>query len=111
MAASLRTGISHLPPSAGGAFIFLGDMPRIPPAILSPLAEALAQGAPAASPVYDGQRGHPVLVSRALFPQLVNLRGGKGARAVLDGLGPALVLVQTTDPGVLFDVDEPSDLV
>jgi molybdenum cofactor cytidylyltransferase len=30
MAASLRTGISHLPPSAAGAFIFLGDMPRIP---------------------------------------------------------------------------------
>jgi CTP:molybdopterin cytidylyltransferase MocA len=40
----------------------------------------------------------------------MSLRGDKGARAVLDGLGEALELVPTTDSGVLFDVDKPIDL-
>ena len=33
MGASLRTGIASLPADAGGAFVFLGDMPRVPVAV------------------------------------------------------------------------------
>ncbi len=110
MGASLRAGIASLPADAGGAFVFLGDMPRAPHAVLQPMADAVAAGALAAAPVFEGRRGNPVLLSRALFPQLLALTGDAGARGVLQGLGDRLALVESPDDGVLFDVDVPGDL-
>ncbi|MFD3264591.1 nucleotidyltransferase family protein, partial [Phenylobacterium sp. HK31G] len=57
-----------------------------------------------------GQRGHPALIGAALIPQLLTLTGDAGARAVLQGLGDRLVLIEAPDDGVLFDVDKPADL-
>ena len=105
MAASLRAGIAALPTDTAGAFVFLGDMPDIPIAILRPLADALADTAKAAAPVSGGRRGHPVLFSRDLFTPLMALKGDAGAREILDGLGDSLMLIETSDPGILFDVD------
>lgn len=110
MGATLRAGVASLPPDAAGAYVFLGDMPAIPPAILPALAEALAAGAPAAAPRFEGQRGHPVLLASALFPQLRALTGDQGARDVIRALGDRLALVETDDPGVLVDIDQPDDL-
>ena len=110
MAASLRTGIASLPAGLAGAFVFLGDMPRIPHVVLAPLAEAVRAGAAAAAPTYQGARGHPVVLSAALFPVALRLAGDIGARPLLQGLGARLVLVEAPDDGVLFDVDERRDL-
>ena len=111
MAASLRAGLASLPGDSGGAFVFLGDMPRIPPAVPPLLAQALATGALAAAPVFGGRRGHPVLFARALFDGLSALAGDLGARSLLASLGDGLVLVDSRDAGVLYDVDDPSDLI
>ena len=108
MAASLRAGIASLPLDAEAAFIFLGDMPRVPQGAPPRLAEQIAQGHPAAAPVFEGRRGHPTIFARALFPDLMALRGDQGARRVLDQASAALV--EAPDDGVLFDVDEPQDL-
>jgi molybdenum cofactor cytidylyltransferase len=110
MAASLRTGIASLPADAAGAFIFLGDMPRVPTAVLERMAQAVSAGAEAAAPVYRDRRGNPVLIGRALFPDLLALTGDAGARGVLQGLGQRLALIESPDDGVLFDVDRPEDL-
>jgi molybdenum cofactor cytidylyltransferase len=110
MGASLRTGIASLPPDAAAAFVFLGDMPRAPHAVFRPMADAVTAGALAAAPVFAGRRGNPVLLSRALFPQLLALTGDAGARGVLQGLGDRLALIESPDDGVLFDVDVPGDL-
>jgi molybdenum cofactor cytidylyltransferase len=110
MGATLRAGAESLPPDAAGAFVFLGDMPLVPPAILPRLAEALAAGAVAAAPRHAGQRGHPVLFGAPLLPQLRALSGDAGAREVLKALGDRLALVQTDDPGVMVDIDRPVDL-
>ena len=107
MGATLRTGVAALPPDAEGVFIFLGDMPLIPPDVPPQLAAALADGAPAVAPRYKGQRGHPVLFGAALFPALRASTGDEGARTVLQTLGKNLATIDTTDPGVLFDVDQP----
>jgi molybdenum cofactor cytidylyltransferase len=109
MAASLRAGLVALPPDAAGAFIFLGDMPRVPAAVLPPLVAAL-EGRRAAAPIFEGRRGHPALFASSLFPQLQRLSGDAGARAILESLGPDLALVEAPDDGVLFDVDTPQDL-
>jgi molybdenum cofactor cytidylyltransferase len=85
-------------------------MPRVPHGVLPGLVRAVRSGALASAPVFDGRRGNPVALSRALFPQAMALSGDAGARGVLQGLGERLVLVEAPDDGVLFDVDERSDL-
>jgi len=110
LSASLKAGVASLPPDCAGCFLFLGDMPRIPTAVLAPLAEALAAGATAAAPVWNGQRGHPVLFGRALLPALLGLEGDKGAGSLLAGLGDKLALAPAPDDGVLYDVDVRGDL-
>jgi molybdenum cofactor cytidylyltransferase len=110
MGATLRAGIAALPADAAGAFVFLGDMPLVPPAVLPALAAAVAAGAPAAAPTFRGQRGHPVLFSAVLFRQLRALTGDQGAREVLKALGADLALVEAPGDGVLTDIDHPRDL-
>jgi len=110
MSASLRAGIASLPADADAAFVFLGDMPRVPTEVLHRMAQAVADGAAAAAPVFEGRRGNPVLLARSLFPQLLALTGDAGARGVLQALGDRLALVEAPDDGVLFDVDRISDL-
>lgn len=109
MGESLACGARSLAAGASGVFVFLGDMPLIATVILRPLALALARGASAAAPVFSGRRGHPVLFSRTLFPDLLALAGDQGAKSVLDGLGGRLALVESPDEGVLFDVDFGTD--
>jgi len=104
LSASLRAGLASLPADCDGVFIFLGDMPRIPHAILPVLADALP-GHAAAAPFFEGQRGHPVLLGRDLFDAAMALTGDRGAGALLDRMGQRLARVATADPGVLFDVD------
>lgn len=110
MGASLRTGIAALPAGLRGAFVFLGDMPEIPTEVYAPLVTALEAGAPAAAPFHEGRRGHPVLFSARLLPDLARASGDAGARDVLAALGGRLARVETPSAGVLFDVDRPSDL-
>jgi molybdenum cofactor cytidylyltransferase len=110
MSRTLRAGIAALPSDASGAFVFLGDMPLIPTAILPALAAKLEGGALAAAPFYKGQRGHPVLFSRDAFPALLALNGDQGAREVLQSLGAKLGLVATLEEGVVVDIDSVDDL-
>ena len=106
MAASMRAGVEGLPGDCAGAFIFLGDMPKVPHDLPAKLAAALAGGAWAAAPVHGDRRGHQVLFGAKLFAVLKAQTGDRGAGKLLDALGPDLALVQVDDPGVLFDVDE-----
>jgi molybdenum cofactor cytidylyltransferase len=110
LSASLKAGIAALPPDAAGALVFLGDMPLVPHAVLAPLAEAILAGASAAVPVFDGRIGNPAALAALLFPKVLTLEGDRGARALIEGLGEALVRVEAPDAGVLYDVDRREDL-
>ncbi|MFN3858860.1 MAG: NTP transferase domain-containing protein [Caulobacter sp.] len=110
LSASLKAGLAALPGDCAGAMIFLGDMPLVPPDLAGTMLAALPEGAAAAAPVFEGRRGHPVLLRRALFPALAGLEGDAGAGRVLAGLGEGLMLWPVGDAGVLRDIDRPGDL-
>ena len=110
LSASLRAGLAALGPEIAGTYIFLADMPRAPGSVLAPLAQALRAGAPAAVPMCAGVMGHPALIGAGLFPDIAQLTGDRGARAILERLGPAVARIETDDDGVLFDVDTPDAL-
>jgi molybdenum cofactor cytidylyltransferase len=110
LSASLAAGVAALPADGEGVFIFLGDMPRIPAELAEPMAEALAGGASAVAPVFEGRRGHPVLFGAPLWAALLGLAGDHGAGPLLRTLGERLLLIPAPDDGVLYDVDRPEDL-
>jgi molybdenum cofactor cytidylyltransferase len=110
LSASLKAGIAGLPEDAAGALVLLGDMPRVPHAVLGPLVAAVRAGALAAAPAFEGKLGNPAALSAALFPKVMALQGDRGARSLIEGLGEALVRIPAPDAGILFDVDKPSDL-
>lgn len=110
LGASLRAGVASLPADAGGAFVFLGDMPRVPAEVGMRLAALLDEDHDLAAPRWEGRRGHPVLFGRAVLPALLDLVGDVGAQAVIASAGPRLALADGFDSGVLFDVDRREDL-
>ena len=74
------------------------------------VADALRDGAGIVATQFDGKRGHPVGFSRKYGALLAALGGDEGARSIVAARPSALRLVDVDDPGVLRDVDRPSDL-
>lgn len=111
LGSSVRFGISLLAPDTAAVLCLLGDMPNVRPATLRALQRAWRPeaGIVACRPVWQGQPGNPVLWAAEAFDALRQLQGDRGARQLLETLGPRLLTVAVDDPGVLFDVDTPPD--
>ena len=105
-AGSLREGLLALPPGVAGVVCCLGDQPLIPASVVDAVVERfLATGAPVVYPSFRGQRGNPVLFDAGLFPELLELTGDQGGRAVIARHARAVEVVATGVPGVVQDVD------
>jgi molybdenum cofactor cytidylyltransferase len=109
MGVSLAEGV-RAASDAHGWVVALADMPYIRPDTVRVIARALAEGAAIAAPAYRGARGHPVGFARRFFDELSALRGDAGAREILHAHPDWVTLYEVDDPGVLRDIDEPSDL-
>jgi len=112
MMASVRCGLRAVPETCEGAVMLLGDMPMIAASHIGTIIAALEahKEALAAVPVCDGQWGHPVVMRRALFAQVMALTGDQGARAVLKAHRERVVEVPVNDPAILLDLDTPEAL-
>jgi molybdenum cofactor cytidylyltransferase len=85
----------------------LVDHPAVAPATVKRLLEAFRESqAPVVIPTHQGQRGHPVVISRALFAELLALGPGQGANTVIRKYRDMTRFVEVDDPGVLLDVDD-----
>ncbi|MFL5606829.1 MAG: nucleotidyltransferase family protein [Gemmatimonadaceae bacterium] len=110
MASSIRAGLSALPVDVDAVVIALADQPLVSPVVVRALCERWrTTSASAVVPQYRDGRGHPVLFDRTQFGALGELRGDRGARTLLEGLGShcAVVIVDAAMP---VDVDTPEEL-
>ncbi len=107
LATSLKAGIAAVADSEG-AFVFLGDMPLIPPSIAVELASALGDSL-AALPKFGTARGHPVLLSARAFPLVAGLKGDEGAGRLLKARKD-VAIVTSADEGVILDIDRAEDI-
>ncbi len=95
---------------ADGYLIALADMPFVRPSSIAAVRDALAAGAPLVAPYFHTRRGHPVGISGRFRAELEALGGDEGARKLVAEHEAELVKVPVGDPGVIRDIDEPSDL-
>jgi CTP:molybdopterin cytidylyltransferase MocA len=99
--ASLRCGLAAIAPETAAVVVALADGPDLAPAAVDRVVAAWRNGAgPVVAASYDGSRGHPIVLDRAVWASVPV----EGARA----LEP--VLVPCDDLGAPGDVDRPDDL-
>ena len=99
MGASLRCGLREL--DAEAAIVVLADGPSLSPRAVDRVVEVWTESdAELVAASYGGDRGHPVVIARALWTEIPD----EGARSL-----PAL-LVPCDDLGRPGDVDRPGDL-
>lgn len=81
---SLHAGLHAVAAESAAAIILLGDQPQVGPEVIRALATAYRETtAPVVLPSYGGTTANPVLLARALFPEVFTITGDQGARDVV----------------------------
>lgn len=111
LGSSIAKGVQQLN-DPDGVVIFLGDMPFVKADTIRTLLKEFNECSDFSiiAPVFQNQRGHPVMFGRKHFDALYNLGENDGARVVIDANLPLLKLVSVEDPGVIQDIDTVDEL-
>lgn len=100
---SLQSAISNL---KSAALVCLVDHPCIDRALVANLLAAYQEHRPPILiPTYGGRRGHPMIFSPELFPELLAAPLDQGARVVVHR--HQAMELPVNDEGVLQDLDDP----
>ncbi|HKN07461.1 MAG TPA: NTP transferase domain-containing protein [Thermoplasmata archaeon] len=111
MSSSLKAGIASLDPATQAFFVVLGDEPFVRSETYDALIAAReATGARIVLPTYHGVRGNPVLLDRSLAAEADAITGDKGCRELHLRHPSETVEVPVEDPGVLIDLDTPTEV-
>lgn len=110
LSASLRAGIAALPETARGVMVLLADMPELTAADLQMVRDGWDGETATRGATDDGRPGHPVIFPRRLFGALADLRGDRGAGALLASGQEPVRLVPLPGTHALCDLDTPADI-
>lgn len=110
MLSSLQLGLKALKPSAKAALICLGDQPQVEEGSVRSVCEAfLKNEAHLIFPSYQMRRGHPWLVARPLWNEILSLDPCLSPRDFLTAHKNEIEYVNVDTPSILQDIDTPED--
>ncbi len=93
-----------------GLLVWPVDMPQVTIATLETLLEQFrGSDRPIVVPEFEGTRGHPVIFGRTTFQELLEAPDAEGARSVVRADSGRVVTVSVSDPGVVEDLNTPSE--
>jgi molybdenum cofactor cytidylyltransferase len=106
---SLQAGLRALEsPSLEAIVLCLVDHPLVSEETVRALIASFRErDAHVVIPIFRNQRGHPVVISRTLFEELLRLSPDEGADTVIRKYRDATQFVDVNDSGILLDVDDP----
>ncbi|MHB8645743.1 MAG: nucleotidyltransferase family protein [Thermomicrobiales bacterium] len=106
---SVLAGVKSLGADVAAALMVVGDQPLLAPTVVDAIIHVFEEtGGPFIVPVYDGAWGNPVLMARATWSLLDNLKGDTGARPILRK-HMDMVLEVPVPGSLLDDIDTPED--
>jgi molybdenum cofactor cytidylyltransferase len=109
IASSIRAGIAASE-SHPAVMIALADEPRVDRALVVRVMRLWHEARPPiVVPRYNGEPGHPVLFDKAVYGNLMQLSGDRGARGLIDTFGAAVLSVDVDQPRPV-DIDRPADI-
>lgn len=110
MFSSVLTGVQSLHPGTDAFFLLPADMPLVKSHTIKILARAFRRTqADIVYPVFQGERGHPPLISTRLLPKIMAWEGAGGLRQLLEQHEQGALEVEVVDEGILFDIDTTED--
>jgi len=110
MLASLQVGIRALPDSVEACLVALGDQPQIEVGVVKTILETYLQtGGTLWAPSFHMRRGHPWLIQRALWPDLLSMTSPATVRDFLNRHSAAIQYVAVDRDSILQDLDTPED--
>ena len=110
LGSSIRAGVSRLPAACSGVMLLLADQAAVTTEDLRRLVGTWRrQPGHVAAAFYAATTGVPAIFPRTSFPDLLQLRGDQGARALMQRNPDRLVRVPM--PSAALDIDTPEDLL
>ncbi|MFH0916575.1 MAG: nucleotidyltransferase family protein [bacterium] len=110
MSTSLQAGLRAVHPGCDAAVFLLGDQPFVTSALVDQLIHRFAETRKGVvRPVVGDRPAHPVLMSAALFPEILEQRGDVGGREIARRHLGQLCLVPVDDPRLDLDIDTSKD--
>lgn len=110
MLSSLKTGLRAMPAHVAAALVVLGDQPRIQPRVIYDILKTYAEGGgDIIIPSYEMRRGHPILIARRYWGEIMALPRDGAPRDVINKYAHRITYVNVDTDSVLRDVDTPDD--
>lgn len=112
MLQSIQIGLMAMPDAVEAAAIMPGDLPKVKPETVGALIAERKRGSKGiVAPVHAGRRGHPILLPREVWSEVLALGPEASLRSFLRGRAATITAVEVQDPGVHRDVDTPEEYV
>lgn len=112
MLSSVKAGLRAMPDNVAAVLVILGDQPRIQPKVIYQVMMAYAEGrGEIIAPSFEMRRGHPILIGRRYWPEILNLPRNGALREVLNAHSERITYVDVDTDSVLRDVDTRDDYV
>lgn len=110
MLLSLQTGLANLPIGVRAALVALGDQPQVQVGVVRALIQAYRERRAAlVVPSYQMQRGHPWLIDRRLWAQILALQPPHTLRDILNQNAAHIHYLPVETDTVLRDLDTPQE--
>ena len=112
MLSSIQVGLSAKMREASAALICLGDQPQVQERTVRSVCDAfLKNKSPIVVPSYQMRRGHPWLVARPLWDQLLEMKSPRTPRDFLKKHARKINYVNVDTASVIEDLDTPEDFL
>lgn len=103
---SAKIGLSYLADKCDRILFTPVDIPLFTASTVSVLLDS---GAELACPTFNGQTGHPLLLSAEVAKQLLRDSGEGGMQGAITRCGVDMLEISVEDEGILHDADTPQD--
>jgi molybdenum cofactor cytidylyltransferase len=110
MLSSIQVGLEEVKPRTGAVLIGLGDQPQVQKrSVKLVMDEYVKNKASLVVPSFQMRRGHPWLVTRAYWDEILSMGPDNTLRNFLNRHSSEIRYVETNDPGILKDLDTPEE--
>jgi molybdenum cofactor cytidylyltransferase len=103
IASSIRMGITSLPSTIDGALLMLCDQPFVTSDLLTRLIAACTAEKPISATDYGQTLGVPACFGRSAFSWLLDLRGDKGAKGIIEQNRTHVAAIAFPEAGIDID--------
>lgn len=110
MLSSVLCGFKALPTETRAVVVVLGDQPTVGKGIINTIISAYQKsGKGIVLPVYDKERGHPVIIDMKYKQEIEGLSPDIGLRGTVYSHPEDILEVEVDAPSILKDIDDETD--